>query len=126
MLKKNNIVVLMIEEDKQWWKYSSSIEEIKIGRSSENDIVIKSALSRVSRNHCIIRRKDEFFYVCDLDSINGTYLDYSRLEPNKEYPLHHRAIVSLGGLDRVTAVNIIFLTEDEFGEARITEAGRTY
>jgi pSer/pThr/pTyr-binding forkhead associated (FHA) protein len=114
----------MIEQEGSWQKYSSSKDEIRIGRSLESDLVIIASSNKVSRNHCTIRRVEESYFLCDLESPNGTFLNYSRLEPNKEYELYHQALITLG--TGAHSAMIVFLIEDEFGEARITEAGRLY
>lgn len=48
-----------------------------IGRSSECQIII--ADPRVSRRHAMIRRQDGGFYLFDLGSFNGSYLNGSRV-----------------------------------------------
>lgn len=51
---------------------------IKIGRSSDSDVVIPH--SSVSRNHATIEKKNGHFYVKDLGSTNGTYLNGNRIQ----------------------------------------------
>ena len=58
-------------------------DEVTIGRSPENDIQIKD--SSVSRQHMKIFRKEGKFFIKDLQSTNGTFLDGERLRPEKEY-----------------------------------------
>lgn len=41
----------------------------------------------VSREHCLVRRRDDHVIVIDLNSTNGTYLNSQRLEPFREYTL---------------------------------------
>lgn len=44
-----------------------------IGRASENDIVVPSGLSAVSRKHLKVARMGEDVYIVDLNSSQGTY-----------------------------------------------------
>jgi adenylate cyclase len=50
---------------------------IKIGRMSDNDIVLKDNL--VSRYHAVISMKNRSFFVEDLKSKNGTFVNNSRV-----------------------------------------------
>ena len=48
---------------------------VKIGRSSENDVVLKNDLN-ISRNHCEIFQDDEGnIFLTDLDSANGCFIN---------------------------------------------------
>jgi pSer/pThr/pTyr-binding forkhead associated (FHA) protein len=51
-------------------KYVFDKDIISIGRARDNDVVIENLA--VSRNHCRIRRKDDTYYLTDLNSANGT------------------------------------------------------
>lgn len=53
-------------------------DEIIIGRSPECDYVIPDR--QVSRKHARVFRADDGFYLMDLDSKNGTYLNGSSIE----------------------------------------------
>ena len=46
---------------------------INVGRALENDVVLKDI--SVSRKHCVICREDDNWFVQDLGSDNGTYVD---------------------------------------------------
>ena len=46
---------------------------LKIGRTAPADIVL--ADSEASRSHCLVALKDDEFYVSDLNSTNGTFID---------------------------------------------------
>lgn len=58
--------------------------EITIGRLSTNDIVISS--NAVSKNHAKITYKDGGFYIEDLNSTNGTYLNGVKVSKSKIAP----------------------------------------
>jgi hypothetical protein len=52
----------------------------------------------VSRRHAAIRRTVRGYEILDLGSTNGTWLNKKRLIPEKPYPLHNGAQISLGRL----------------------------
>ena len=49
----------------------------------------------VSRRHFQLRNQDGVFYITDLDSTNGTYLNGERLTPNEERRLRDQDSISL-------------------------------
>ena len=55
--------------------------------------------SGVSRLHATIKEKDGKFYIVDLDSTNGTWLNKKKLSARKETPLHNGDRVILGHLE---------------------------
>ncbi len=52
-------------------------DEIKIGRLQTNDIVLPDP--NVSRVHAKIEKRNESFFILDLNSTNGTYLNEKRI-----------------------------------------------
>jgi hypothetical protein len=70
---------------------------LTIGRGSENDVVL--AYEPVSRTHAQIRFERGYYYVVDLNSANGTFLNNARLPPNRpaiwgpNQPLHIGGVV---------------------------------
>ena len=54
----------------------------KLGRSSKNDIVIKDSF--VSKNHLIIEKENGHYYIRDLNSANGTFLNGQTLYEKTE------------------------------------------
>jgi hypothetical protein len=67
---------------------------ITIGRGLNNDIILED--TRVSRNHAQLRYRAKRFWVTDLGSTNGTYVNGEQIE---ERTLADEDIVSLGGLE---------------------------
>lgn len=67
---------------------------IEIGRSSENDISLRSPV--VSRHHARLLAQAGNIVVIDLGSTNGTFVDGHRLEPGQPEPLHPGSEVSFG------------------------------
>ncbi len=64
LLKFNDKILKTIESDKN---------EIMIGRNAANDIAIENLA--VSKQHARIVKQDEAYYIEDLNSTNGTYLN---------------------------------------------------
>ena len=71
-----------------------------IGRR-EADFNIPSDV-QVSRHHAEIMLRDMAFYLTDLDSLNGTYVDGQRLQPNQPFCIIGKTQVGLGHFTRLT------------------------
>ena len=67
--------IIVMLKDKVVSEIALDKEEITIGRDSSNDIYLKNP--SVSREHAKIIKKGRVFYVEDLDSTNGTYVNDS-------------------------------------------------
>jgi hypothetical protein len=67
---------------------------LRIGRGLNNDIILED--TRVSRHHAQLRYKTRRFWLMDLGSTNGTYVNG---EHTQEAALRDGDIVSLGGLE---------------------------
>ncbi len=52
-----------------------------VGRAPESDLVVSD--SAISRSHCQIESVGSQFYLTDLNSHNGVFIDSVRLEPNR-------------------------------------------
>ncbi len=82
LFKFNDKILKTIESDKH---------EIIIGRNAENDIVIENLA--VSKLHARIVKQDEAYYIEDLNSTNGTYLNKIRITKKD---LKDNDIISVG------------------------------
>ncbi|MCM2348891.1 MAG: FHA domain-containing protein [Bacteriovoracaceae bacterium] len=51
-----------------------------IGRSNQADIIIPH--EGMSRRHCLIENKNGQFFITDLESSNGVFIDEKRIQPN--------------------------------------------
>jgi hypothetical protein len=67
---------------------------VAIGRGLNNDVILED--SRVSRHHAQLRYRSRRFWVTDLGSTNGTYVNG---EPVQEQALRDGDVISLGGLE---------------------------
>lgn len=78
------------------------IESVALGRAEDNEIVLTDG--DVSRNHCSIKALGGNYYLTDLDSRNGTFLNNV---PVKEAVLRH------GDCIRIGKTLILFRTDEE-------------
>jgi hypothetical protein len=65
-------------------------ESVSIGRKADNGIVIDNPA--ISGHHCRISLEGGTYYVEDLDSTNGTYVNQKRI---KKSGLHHNDVVGI-------------------------------
>ena len=68
--------------------------DISLGRSSRNDVVIKDKF--VSKNHLLIREKNQRYYLEDLGSANGTFLNGAKIDPNELIELQNNDKIGVG------------------------------
>jgi hypothetical protein len=69
---------------------------LTVGRGLNNDVILEDA--RVSRHHAELRYKTRRFWVSDLGSTNGTFVNGERVT---EQALRNGDTISLGGLEMV-------------------------
>lgn len=77
-------------------------DELTLGRSSSNNIIIKDPY--ISKNHFRIIKDEENFFIEDLKSSNGTYLNGEKLEDV--------AILKNNDHIRTGEIEFIFLNKD--------------
>ena len=65
------------------------------GKSAAVDVNIDHAY--VSRRHFQLRSQDGVYFISDLDSTNGTYLNGERLNPNEERRVKDQDAIALAG-----------------------------
>src|SRR4030095_14302328 len=83
---------LLIPDKKQTRKVQITKNPYFIGRAKENDLIIHS--DAFSRFHAQINRKDSDFTVLDRGSLNGVFVNGSRI--NGETILHNGDIIGFG------------------------------
>lgn len=54
-------------------------------------------LAKMSRKHCQIIFENNFIYLMDLESRNGTYVNSAKCEPLKKVLLTDKSIIMFGG-----------------------------
>ncbi|KAF8796602.1 hypothetical protein HNY73_000958 [Argiope bruennichi] len=94
--------------------------EITIGRNRQSaQICIRDP--NVSRSHCVLKYSENGWFIKDLESVNGTFLDGKMLETQKFYPLKDGAGIYLGPPGEAPSA-FIFLTKmpnEQFHEANV-------
>ncbi len=86
ILDKNNNVIRKFELDDK---------SVKIGRDSNNDLIITDPFDTVSRRHAIIEKVDDTYIVKDLGSLNGTTVNGKQI---KSMNLTDGDIIKFGGV----------------------------
>ena len=69
-------------------------DPVHIGRSSDNHIRLKDTY--VSRKHLRILRKGERYFIKDLESKNGTFVDGEPISPGIEFDLKQGVPIIIG------------------------------
>lgn len=69
----------------------------EIGRD-ENSDTIKINSKKVSRRHALLKKKFGKFYITDVSSTNGTFLNNRKIEPFQEYRLFNEDELRIGGV----------------------------
>lgn len=86
------MVVIYSSDARQFGKrYVLERDSLTMGRGQENLVVLDN--DSVSRRHCRIERRSAAWYVVDLDSTNGTYVNDDLV---KEYQLRRGDQVKIG------------------------------
>ena len=68
--------------------------DVTIGRGEDNDLVLKT--TTVSREHARLTRKEGRWFVEDLGSRNGTFVNTKRIPSHAPYSLHHADRIDMG------------------------------
>jgi len=79
-------------------------KSVLIGRNeTTSSVYIKNAF--VSRKHAEFYKKGDKYYIKDLFSTNGTYLENNKIDPNVEYVLQNKNEIMLGTSDVIFSVH---------------------
>jgi pSer/pThr/pTyr-binding forkhead associated (FHA) protein len=70
------------------------VSRTSIGRGEDNSIVLEDILA--SRQHAIIQKVKEEYFIQDLGSTNGTFLNGQSVPPWKYMRINHSDIVLIG------------------------------
>lgn len=68
-----------------------------VGRSPKSDLVIPH--DSISRSHCRIQLEKGIFYITDMGSSNGTFIDGQKLTPEQKTPFLASSQLTLGKLE---------------------------
>ncbi len=75
-------------------KVKVGAEKITLGRASTSDIVVDNKLA--SRNHAVIQRIREVYFIKDMESTNGTLLNGERIPPDKYVRIRKGDKITIG------------------------------
>ncbi len=75
------------------------VSKITLGRGSTNTIVIDNSLA--SRQHAIIQKIKDAYFICDMKSTNGTFLNGKKIKPDKYVKLKQGDVITIGKSDLV-------------------------
>lgn len=89
IVKKEQVSYLMFDNGK-----IPIVSTITIGRASDNDVVIDNKLA--SRHHAIIQKIKDDYFLKDLDSTNGTFLNGKTIPNGKYVKLEANDTVTVG------------------------------
>lgn len=70
-----------------------------IGKKAELCDGVISFNKMISRSHCKITQNGTQYYITDLQSANGTFVNNVRLRPNQPYPIRNGDIIRLANSD---------------------------
>ena len=92
-------LIVIQQDSSRKYEVELSKEETRIGRSPlHSDLVLDG--DRVSRRHALVRRVGQSFYVVDLESANGTFVNGQRV---KQQQLRNKDTVTIGNFSLVYA-----------------------
>lgn len=70
-----------------------------IGKKAELVDGVVGFNKMISRSHCKITKNGSQFFITDLQSANGTYVNHTRLQPNQPHPIKGGDLVRLANSD---------------------------
>lgn len=86
------LVIIYSSDARQFGKrYLLTAETVSIGRGSENEVVLEN--DAVSRKHAVIEKRSRAYYVQDLESTNGTYVNDALV---RDYQLRRGDQIKIG------------------------------
>lgn len=105
----------------------SNKTDIVIGKPSENqtpdiDVSLLPNEDIISRLHAVIYYQDDHYYIKDLGSSNGTYLNKERLISQQKYKLQFQDKIELGKNNQVT---FIFQNSHLSGDSQVNQSDLT-
>ncbi len=75
------------------------VAQITIGRATDNDVVVDNSLA--SRHHAMIQKIKNVYFLKDLGSTNGTFLNGAKLPGDKYVKLQPGDKITIGNMSLV-------------------------
>lgn len=79
-------------------------DEFIIGKKTETCDGVISFNKMISRAHCKISKKGNQYFITDLQSANGTFVNRVKLQPNKSFVINNGDIIRLANSDFQVAI----------------------
>lgn len=76
-----------------------SKSEFTIGKKAELVDGVIGFNKMISRSHCKITQRGSQYYITDLQSANGTYVNHARLQPNMPHLINNGDVIRLANSD---------------------------
>lgn len=92
--KKEEISPTLVIVNKGNEEYNLNDDNISIGREEGNTIILENDL--VSKQHAIIFKRKRTYFIKDLNSTNGTFINDKKTVPNKIYKLKDGDKIGIG------------------------------
>lgn len=100
----------------------TSKTSVIVGRSPKNDLVVPH--DSISRQHCQIDVVKNVFYITDLGSSNGSFIDGQKLEPQVKTPFISSQQLTLGKLEcEITESSAPTETKDKVVSSAVSNKG---
>jgi len=90
---KPYLVISLSEDEEDQTVALEHGDKWTVGRDSSCDICVEDI--NISRQHFYITKKDSEYFITDLGSSNGTYVDDTLLKPHQPFPLKSGAVISI-------------------------------
>lgn len=84
---------------------------IKIGRSLRCEFNVP--LEDLSREHCLLEVEDHRYFITDLGSKNGVFVNRERLPPHKRVPVFQDSFIMLANIYTLTISSLEFVTSGD-------------
>lgn len=104
-IKPGSALLISTRGALQGSRYLLDEEQIVVGRDPHGDILLDD--STVSRRHAAFIRRDDGYYLEDLGSLNGTYLNQERID---------KALLHNGDTVMIGRFRLLYLTAQETPE----------
>ncbi len=92
-------------------------QQIRMGRDPANDMVLDHPV--VSRFHARLYLENGQWFIVDLASANGTYVNNRRLEPRKPFPLATGALIRIGPYSSTFTPDETIVPHNDSGNLRL-------